>query len=212
MAASLPARGPRFASGAPPFRAAASLIELLVVLFIIGVMLSLLMPALSGARARAQATACQNNVRQLSMALSNSIHVTKRFPLPNRWTVDCLRWMEEAPLYQVMKNNFNPDAEFPRPPLLRCPMQEDFPSRVPAVGFSHYVLVVDRPDRPIGRNQVERIHWEIQDRELLSEVDQQEPWFIAPEITFFGRDSLFANKPGPHPQGLYMTARGLRPE
>jgi hypothetical protein len=207
MAATFPARRPRFASGAPRFRAAASLIELLVVLFIMGVMLSLLLPALSGARARAQATACQNNVRQLSMALSRSIQVTKRFPLPNRWTVDCLRWMEEAPLYQVMKNNFNPDTEFPRPPLLRCPMQEDFPSRVPAVGFSHYVLVVDRPIR--GRP--EKVSWEIQDRELLSEEEQQQPWFIAPEISYFGRVSLFANKPGPHPPGLYMTKSGLYP-
>jgi len=48
----------------------ASLIELLVVLFIIGMLMSLLMPALHRARLRADETVCDNNLRQLRMGLS----------------------------------------------------------------------------------------------------------------------------------------------
>jgi type II secretory pathway pseudopilin PulG len=192
---------------------AVSLIELLVVLFIMGVMLSLLLPALSGARNRAQATVCQNNLSQLSIALRNYIDTTKRFPVANHWSVDVLRWTEEYALADEMRGDVDPNAEFPRPPLMRCPMQEDYPSRVAGVGFSHYLLVVDRVDQPnLGRNHPERISWMIQDRERLSDDEPQEPWFIAPELSYFGQQKLLATKPGPHPSGLYMTARGLVPK
>ena len=193
-------------------RAALSLIELLVVLFIISVLMALLLPALGGARDRMQATVCQNNVRQLDMGLWGYIHTTKKFPIPNRWTVDMLKWTEEWALADAMKDNFDPNAHFDRPPLLRCPMQEDFPSRVPDVAFSHYVLTVDRPERPLSRNQMEKLNWEIHDRQLLSDSEPQEPWYLAPELTHADRDELFDTKPGPHPPGLYMTEGGLVPQ
>ena len=49
-------------------RHAFTVIELLVVVSIIGILASLLLPALSSARARSQSIACLNNVRQLSFA------------------------------------------------------------------------------------------------------------------------------------------------
>ena len=155
-----------------------------------------------------QATVCENNVRQLSMGLRGYINTTKKFPVPNRWTVDMLKWTDEWPLAEAMKGNFDPNANFPRPPLLRCPMQEDYSSRVAGVGFSHYALTVDRP---IGHTKKERDDWDISDLQLLSEDEPQEPWYLAPEFLYIGQQSLFATKPGPHPPGLYMTRAGLRP-
>ena len=69
-------------------RTGASLIELLVVLFIMGIMMGLLFPAIQNARARASVTVCQNNVYQLQNALIQFISAKRRFPLPGRWSVD----------------------------------------------------------------------------------------------------------------------------
>jgi len=193
-------------------RRAASLIELFVVLFIIGIMLSLILPALGSARAKAQATVCQNNIYQVDIALRHHIDTMKRFPQPNRWSVDILRWIEETNLAQAMKGNTDPNANFPRPPVYFCPFQEDFPSRVTEVGFNHFVLVVDRlPNSlPLGIRP-EKVKWEFQDREQLTDGDAQEPWYIAPEISYVRQQILFNESPGPHPGGLYMTVRGLMP-
>ncbi|QEG33865.1 type II secretion system protein [Bythopirellula goksoeyrii] len=194
--------------GSQLMRIGASLIELLVVLFIIGIMMSLLLPALQNARNSAQDKVCQNNIYQLHVALSRYIDAKRMFPDPHRWPVDTLKWMEQRPLADLMKDNYDPNAVFPRPPLLRCPMQEEFPSRVATVDVCHYVLTVTR--NPSGKPEGPR--WEIHDRQLLDDNISEEPWYIGPEISHLAQQRIFTSKEGPHTSGLFMTRYGLMPQ
>jgi type II secretory pathway pseudopilin PulG len=184
----------------------ASLLELIVVLFIIGVMCGLLFPALQAARSKADSVACQNNVRQVGMALSQAIDVMDRFPQPNRWTIDILKWIEERPMADhIATYGIPPNGQLARPKLLQCIAQPDFSSTVPDVGFCHYVLVVDRPVRADRRGNV---RWDLHDRPRLSDDEPQSPWYVGPEISFVEQQSMLATTPGPHPSGVYYTWSG----
>jgi type II secretory pathway pseudopilin PulG len=184
----------------------ASLIELLVVLFIMGIMMGLLLPAINGARNQAQAKVCQNNIRQLEMAIWRARDAKKKFSARSQWTFEVLPYIEQVPLYEMMKQNREPDPKFPRPPIMRCPMQEEVLSRVDSVAACHYTLVLDR--LPNGDMEWS---WEIQDIPLPYDDAIPEPWYVAPEISYAQRDFYFAEKPGPHPPGMYMTQRGPQP-
>ncbi|HVT28771.1 MAG TPA: hypothetical protein VHE81_12225 [Lacipirellulaceae bacterium] len=187
-------------------RGGASLLELIIVLFIISIMASLLFPALQAARAKAASTVCQNNLRQLGFALSRCIDVTKRFPQPNRWTVDILKWIEERPLAdQLAVNGIPTGTQLPRPKLFQCAAQPEFTSTVANVGICHYVLVVDRPLR-VDRNG--NVPWIIQDRPQLSDDELLDPWYVGPEMTFPQQQTILATKKGPHPAGIYYTNGG----
>jgi prepilin-type N-terminal cleavage/methylation domain-containing protein len=183
----------------------ATLLELIIVLFIIGLMASLLFPAVQSARAKANTVACQNHVRQVGMALGQFINVKKRFPFLNQWTVDILKWMEEEPLSMQFVNGVPSRPELPRPPLLRCAGQPEVNSTVPSVLVSHYVLTVDRPYTYI---KGDRVHWEIHDRPLLTDDDPLTPWYVGPEISFAEQQKMFETMRGPHPPGLFYTANG----
>lgn len=61
-------------------RSGFSLLELLVVIAIIGVLITLLLPAIQSAREVARATECKNNLRQIGMGLLNFQEVHTHFP------------------------------------------------------------------------------------------------------------------------------------
>ena len=183
-------------------RSGVSLIELLVVIGIMGLMMSLLLPALNSAREAANETVCKNNLHQLSAAMHNFHSAYKRLPAPNRWTIDLLPYLEERPLASALRGTDPttvPAARF-RPPVFACTAQDEVNSTLADTPISHYMLVIDAPfERRTGK-----IRWEITDRQAELPSRKLPPWYVGPEMHPAEFRRLKAADEGPHRGGVFF--------
>ena len=133
----------RFAS-----RSAFTLVELLVVISIIGILMGLSLPAIQAARESARRTSCQNNSRQMGVALQSFHSVEQAFPWGGfmhpgvyidgkpvngtnargfAWSVYCLPFLEQQNLYdeidfeQMYSMGTNEEAAQTRLSVFVCP-------------------------------------------------------------------------------------------
>ncbi len=71
-----------------PWRAGFTVIELLVSLAIIGILMALLLPAVSSARETARKTQCMSNMRNLAIAMTSFDTALNRLPASGNWSHD----------------------------------------------------------------------------------------------------------------------------
>jgi prepilin-type N-terminal cleavage/methylation domain-containing protein len=129
-----------------PLRPAFTLVELLVVIAIIGILVSLLLPAVQAAREAGRSSQCRNNLKQLGLAVQNYHGVYGCLPASGivstpggvfdprsgkmfSWLILILPQLEQQPLHQQF--NFNVDIfHQPATPFsvrlgfLNCPSDE----------------------------------------------------------------------------------------
>ena len=109
-----PAINPQRAGGRP--RSGFTLVELLVVIAIIGILVSLMLPAVQAAREAARRMQCSNNLKQIALALHNYNDAFQSFPPGNLdydvpqsqewgWPVFLLPYLEQTPLHGLLAPN-----------------------------------------------------------------------------------------------------------
>ena len=134
-------------------RAGFTLVELLVVIAIIGILVGMLLPAINSVRESARRVSCQNNLRQIGLAVLNyaGAHNDRlpalwqtAHPEPWQnfsWRVDLLPYLELANVEDLISNNPLPLEPENREsvsqvlPVFQCPSTPGSPRQVQSLGL-----------------------------------------------------------------------------
>ena len=148
-------------------RRGVSLVELLVCLAIIGLMISMLMPAIHAVRMSSQRTVCVNHKAQINLSLQMYSDANKALPpaprpgFPSGWTWEILPFMEEGAMRtaiaadQPITAAANASAARTRPPLYRCAFASSWRSSDVAGILPSDFLAVVSESKPGSRKRTD---------------------------------------------------------
>jgi len=106
-----------------------TLVELFVIIAVIGVLIGLLLPAVQMVRESARHASCQNNLKQLILAVVNYTDSNRRLPIGAKtallrsqfgwndgygWGVAILPFLEQEALFRDLREPFLPNANGPQ--------------------------------------------------------------------------------------------------
>ena len=154
-------------------RRAFTLVELLVVITIIGILMSLLVPATTSIRENARRVQCQNNLRQMGLGCLSHVNACGHFPTngwyrevsgdpdrgtglrqPGGWIYNILPFVDFRAIYEVGRGQADADKRtsiYQRNktpiPLFNCPSRRRSATYIWVKGNGGTPLNSDTPDR-----------------------------------------------------------------